>query len=116
MELTNISVNYNTEFFIAMENSNHEKHELAKKVWMDNCKQAFSTAEPGMAFNFRKDNESLRNACCEVTSEDDSDKCNLGTIWINRIKDKKQFALNALYDESLNLLKLTEQMSEKDLI
>ncbi len=92
MELTNISVNYNTEFFIAMENENHEKHDLAKKVWMDNCRQAFSSAEPGMAFNFRKDNESLRNACTEVVSEDDSDKCNLGTVWMNRCKDRKEFA------------------------
>jgi ribonucleoside-diphosphate reductase alpha chain len=92
MELTNISVNYNTEFFIAMEDENNPKHELAKQVWMDNCKQAFSTAEPGMAFNFRKDNESLRNACTEVVSEDDSDKCNLGTVWMNRCKDKKEFA------------------------
>lgn len=91
MELTNISVNYNTEFFIAIENSEHPKHEHAKKVWLDNCKQAFSTAEPGMAFNFRKDNESLRNACCEVVSEDDSDKCNLGTVWMNRCKDKREF-------------------------
>jgi ribonucleoside-diphosphate reductase alpha chain len=89
MELTNVSVIYDTEFFIAMENENHPKHDLATKVWLQNCKQAFSTAEPGMSFNFRKDAESLRNACCEVTSEDDSDKCNLGTIWINRIKDKK---------------------------
>lgn len=92
MELTNISVIYDTEFFIAIENESHPKHELAKKVWMENCKQAFSTAEPGMSFNFRKDNESLRNACTEVTSEDDSDKCNLGTIWINRIRDKKDLA------------------------
>ncbi len=92
MELTNISVNYDTEFFIAIENPQHPKHDLAKQIWMDNCKQAFSTAEPGMAFNFRKDNESLRNACTEVVSEEDSDKCNLGTIWINRIKDKKELA------------------------
>jgi ribonucleoside-diphosphate reductase alpha chain len=92
MELTNVSVVYDTEFFIAMENESHPKHELAKKVWLDNCKQAFSTAEPGMSFNFRKDNESLRNACTEVTSEDDSDKCNLGTIWLNRIKDKRDLA------------------------
>jgi ribonucleoside-diphosphate reductase alpha chain len=92
MELTNISVNYDTEFFIAIEDATHPKYELAKSIWLDNCKQAFSTAEPGMAFNFRKDNESLRNACCEVTSEDDSDKCNLGTVWINRCKDKKEFA------------------------
>jgi ribonucleoside-diphosphate reductase alpha chain len=92
MELTNISVIYDTEFFIAIENEEHPKHELSKKIWLDNCKQAFSTAEPGMSFNFRKDAESLRNACTEVTSEDDSDKCNLGTIWINRTKDKKDLA------------------------
>jgi ribonucleoside-diphosphate reductase alpha chain len=92
MELTNISVIYDTEFFIAMENENHAKHELANKVWLENCKQAFSSAEPGMSFNFRKDAESLRNACTEVTSEDDSDKCNLGTIWFNRIKDKRDLA------------------------
>lgn len=92
MELTNISVIYDTEFFIAIENEQNPKHELAKQVWLKNCHQAFSTAEPGMSFNFRKDNESLRNACCEVTSEDDSDKCNLGTVWMNRCKDKKEFA------------------------
>lgn len=92
MELTNISVIYDTEFFIAMENETHPKHELANRVWLQNCKQAFSSAEPGMSFNFRKDAESLRNACTEVTSEDDSDKCNLGTIWLNRIKDKRDLA------------------------
>ncbi len=92
MELTNISVIYDTEFFIAIENESHPKHELAKRVWLTNCLQAFSTAEPGMSFNFRKDNESLRNACTEVTSEDDSDKCNLGTLWLNRMKDKRDLA------------------------
>lgn len=92
MELTNISVVYDTEFFIAMEDKKHENHKLAKEVWEKNCLQAFSTAEPGMSFNFRKDNESLRNACCEVVSEDDSDKCNLGTIWINRIDNEDELA------------------------
>jgi ribonucleoside-diphosphate reductase alpha chain len=92
MEGTNISVIYDTEFFIAIEDESHPKHLLAKKVWSENCLQAFSTAEPGMSFNFMKDNESLRNACTEVVSEDDSDKCNLGTLWLNRIKDKKDLA------------------------
>jgi ribonucleoside-diphosphate reductase alpha chain len=92
MELTNISVIYDTEFFIAIENEQHPKHEYAKDIWLKNCTQAFSTAEPGMSFNFRKDNESLRNACCEVVSEDDSDKCNLGTLWINRFNNKKEFS------------------------
>lgn len=97
MELTNISVEYNTEFFIAIEDDKHPKHLQAKEVWLNNCKQAFSTAEPGMMFNFRKDNENLRNACTEVTSEDDSDKCNLGTIWINRCSDRKDFAKTVKY-------------------
>ena len=92
MEFTNISVIYDTEFFIAVDDETHPKHEEAKKVWLTNCKQAFSTAEPGMSFNFRKDAESLRNACTEVVSEDDSDKCNLGTVWMNRCTDRKEFA------------------------
>lgn len=92
MELTNISVIYDTEFFIAIEDRKHPLHKLAKDIWNINCRQAFSTAEPGMSFNFRKDNESLRNACTEVVSEDDSDKCNLGTIWINRISNHAELA------------------------
>lgn len=91
MESTNISVIYDTEFFLAIDNKDHAMHEQAKKVWLDNCYQAFSSAEPGMSFNFRKDGESLRNACTEVVSEDDSDKCNLGTVWMNRCIDKKEF-------------------------
>ena len=92
MELTNISVIYDTNFFIAIENEDHPDHQKAMKVWLDNCAQAFSTAEPGMSFNFRKDAESLRNQCCEVVSEDDSDKCNLGTVWMNRCDTKEEFA------------------------
>jgi ribonucleoside-diphosphate reductase alpha chain len=92
MEGTNISVIYNTEFFVAMENKNHPKNKQARKIWLENCKQAFKTAEPGMSFNFCKDNESLRNACTEVVSSDDSDKCNLGTVWINRCSTREEFA------------------------
>jgi ribonucleoside-diphosphate reductase alpha chain len=92
MELTNISVIYDTEFFIAMDDKKHHLNKHAKSVWEKNCIQAFSTAEPGMSFNFRKDNESLRNACTEVVSEDDSDKCNLGTIWLNRIESEDDLA------------------------
>lgn len=62
MEGTNISVIYDTEFFVAIQDKNHEHHKHAKTVWKENCRQAFSTAEPGMSFNFLKDNESLRNA------------------------------------------------------
>lgn len=92
MEGTNISVIYDTDFFVAIEDKNHPQHKLAKEVWTLNCKQAFSTAEPGMSFNFMKDAESLRNACTEVVSEDDSDKCNLGTVWLNRFESRDEFA------------------------
>lgn len=96
-ELTNISVNYDTEFFVAIEDEEHPLHRKAKEVFMKNCRQAFETAEPGFSFNYLKDNETLRNACTEVTSEDDSDKCNLGTLWINRFKDRKEFADGVKY-------------------
>jgi ribonucleoside-diphosphate reductase alpha chain len=92
MEGTNISVIYDTEFFKAIDDKKHPQHKHAKEVWKLNFKQAVSTAEPGMSFNFCKDSESLRNACTEVTSSDDSDKCNLGTVWINRCESKEDFA------------------------
>jgi len=92
VEGTNISVIYDTEFFVAVKDRKHPLHKHAKDVWALNCLQAFSSAEPGFSFNFLKDSESLRNACCEVVSSDDSDKCNLGTIWINRIDGREEFA------------------------
>ena len=47
--------------------------------------------EPGFSFNFfEKENETLRNACTEVTSEDDSDVCNLGSLNFARIDDLGQ--------------------------
>jgi len=92
MEGTNISVIYGTDFFQAMGDSKSPDYKLAKKVWNQNCRQAFSTAEPGMSFNYCKDYESLRNACTEVTSEDDSDKCNLGTVWMSRCENREEFA------------------------
>jgi ribonucleoside-diphosphate reductase alpha chain len=91
MEFTNISVGYDTEFFVAMEKKDHPFHKHAKQVWKQNCLQAFSSAEPGMSFNFLKDSDNLRNACCEFVSDDDSDKCNLGTLWINRFASKDEF-------------------------
>jgi len=36
---------------------------------------------------FDKENETLRNACTEVTSADDSDVCNLGSLNFGRIED-----------------------------
>jgi ribonucleoside-diphosphate reductase alpha chain len=50
------------------------------------------TGEPGFSFNFfEKVNETLRNACTEVTSEDDSDVCNLGSVNMANIDSIDRF-------------------------
>jgi ribonucleoside-diphosphate reductase alpha chain len=50
------------------------------------------TGEPGFSFNFGdKQNETLRNACTEITSEDDSDVCNLGSVNLANIDNIDEF-------------------------
>jgi len=81
MDMTNISVNYDTEWLL-----NYWKTGDVGDVFRTNVRQALSTAEPGFSFNFfDKENETLRNACTEVCSEDDSDVCNLGSLNFARI-------------------------------
>ena len=86
LDMTNISVNYDTEWLL----NYWEKGEIGN-VFESNCKQALRTGEPGFPFNFfEKENETLRNACTEVTSESDSDVCNLGSLNFARIDDLNQ--------------------------
>lgn len=81
MDFTNISVNYDTEWLL-----NYWETGDIGEVFKTNCRQALSTGEPGFSFNFfRNENETLRNACTEVTSRDDSDVCNLGSINFGRV-------------------------------
>lgn len=91
LELTNISVNYDTRFFTTINNRQSENYKLAKRVWDHNCLQAFKTGEPGFAFNNIKDAFSLRNPCGEFTSDTDSDSCNLGTIFMSKFTDRDDF-------------------------
>ena len=87
LDHTNISVNYDTEWIEDYWNNGE-----VGDVFEANVKQALSTGEPGFSFNFwDKENETLRNACTEVTSEDDSDVCNLGSINIGRIDSITEF-------------------------
>jgi ribonucleoside-diphosphate reductase alpha chain len=82
LDMTNISVNYDTEWLL-----NYWKTGKVGKVFEQNVLQAMKTAEPGFSFNFfDKEKETLRNACTEVTSEDDSDVCNLGSLNFGRIE------------------------------
>jgi ribonucleoside-diphosphate reductase alpha chain len=81
LDMTNISVNYKTDW---LELSNRAED----PVFLENVKQALRTGEPGFSFNFYgQENETLRNACTEVTSADDSDCCNLGSINLSRIEN-----------------------------
>jgi ribonucleoside-diphosphate reductase alpha chain len=88
LDMTNISVNYDTEWLL-----NYWKTGEVGDVFRTNVRQALRTAEPGFSFNFfDKENETLRNACTEVTSADDSDVCNLGSINLGRVDDLKEFS------------------------
>ena len=87
LDMTNISVNYDTEWLLG-----YWKTGEVGDVFRTNVRQALRTAEPGFSFNFfDKENETLRNACTEVTSADDSDVCNLGSINLGRVDDLKEF-------------------------
>ena len=64
-----------------------------RDVFKKNVEQALRTGEPGFSFNFfEKETETLRNACTEVTSSDDSDVCNLGSLNLSRIGSIDEFA------------------------
>lgn len=87
LDMTNISVNYDTKWLM-----NFWETGDVGDVFLRNVEQALRTAEPGFSFNFfEKENETLRNACTEVTSEDDSDVCNLGSINLGRIDGLEEF-------------------------
>ena len=105
LDMTNISVNYDDAALLNLGGHNpnpvitkHNEYNtfincLEKNpVFLQNCRQAMETGEPGFSFNFgNKQNETLRNACTEVTSEDDSDVCNLGSINLGNIHSLEEF-------------------------
>ncbi|MCP4491253.1 MAG: hypothetical protein GY820_28650 [Gammaproteobacteria bacterium] len=87
LDMTNISVNYDTEWL-----ENYKATGDVGDVFRKNVKQALQTAEPGFSFNFYEhEDETLRNACTEVTSADDSDVCNLGSINMGRVESIEEF-------------------------
>lgn len=87
LDMTNISVNWDTKFL-----EDYWRTGELPEVFYDNTRQALSSAEPGFSFNFfENERETLRNACTEVTSEDDSDVCNLGSLNMSRIEDIAEF-------------------------
>jgi ribonucleoside-diphosphate reductase alpha chain len=86
MDQTNISLNYDNKWL------DHVTQGHLPPIFIENCRKALSTGEPGFSFNFGdKENETLRNACTEVCSSDDSDVCNLGSINMGSISTLDQF-------------------------
>ena len=82
LDMMNISLNYDDAWLNNPINS----------TFMENVRQAMMTGEPGFSFNFgEKQNETLRNACTEITSEDDSDVCNLGSVNLANVKTLDEF-------------------------
>ena len=88
LDMTNISINYDTNWLLEYWNTGS-----VGDVFVKNIEQALRTAEPGFSFNFMEnENETLRNACTEVCSADDSDVCNLGSINLGRIESISELA------------------------
>jgi len=82
LDMMNISLNYDDAWLYGG----------ASDIFNENCKQALMTGEPGFSFNFgTQSNETLRNACCEITSENDSDVCNLGSVNMANVESLEEF-------------------------
>lgn len=85
LDMTNISVNYDDAWI-------RDSSQKGFAVFHENVYQAMKTGEPGFSFNFgRHSGETLRNACTEVTSSDDSDVCSLGTLNLSRFDSTQEF-------------------------
>jgi ribonucleoside-diphosphate reductase alpha chain len=104
MDTTNISVTLDDDFFYHYrdENAFVETRDPAPDggTWHDWAVRVYDTAvdhmlkhgEPGFTIDTGdKAGEVLRNACTEITSADDSDVCNLGSLVLPQFSDPQQF-------------------------
>lgn len=88
---TNISVLLDDEFFLAYHQELHPKHALAHAIYWLTVRRMLKTAEPGFSIDTGSNSgETLRNACTEITSRDDSDVCNLGSINMARVESLEE--------------------------
>ena len=87
LEGTNISIKYGDEFLKAIHNGDPR----AQHIFGLNMFQAMKTAEPGFSFNFGGKTDDLRNVCMEYSTPFSGDSCNLGTVFISRVKSLSEF-------------------------
>ena len=77
LDMTNISIGWDTAFAESI---------TIPDIWYESVRRMCKTGEPGHAYNFyENEKDTLRNACTEFTSEDDSDVCNLGSVNLGNI-------------------------------
>lgn len=89
LDMTNISINWRDSCL----DKDGKLKEEAFPLFHSSIYEMMRTGEPGHSYNFgENDSETLRNACTEITSEDDSDVCNLGSINISRISSIAEFS------------------------
>jgi ribonucleoside-diphosphate reductase alpha chain len=87
LDMTNISVILDDDFFAAY----YKNDDKAHKVYWSAIRQMLQHSEPGFSVDVGKNKkENLRNACTEITSEDDSDVCNLGSINMARVSSLEE--------------------------
>lgn len=106
MDMTNISVILDTDFFDAIENPDWRRtyadgesgeyytidHAWAMQVYWTAIEKMLSGGEPGFSVDaWENEGENLRNACTEVTSADDNDICNLGSVNMARVETLQEF-------------------------
>ena len=94
LDMTNISVILDTEFFEAYHDPEHKQHSWAVNVYDKVTERMCRTGEPGFSIDaWENEGENLRNACTEITSRDDNDICNLGSLNMARIDTWDEFVL-----------------------
>lgn len=90
-DMTNISVILDRDFFEAFDDESAADHVLAQNVYWTAIDRMVKTGEPGFSVDFYNPKESLRNACTEIVSEDDSDVCCLGSINMGQVETLNEF-------------------------
>lgn len=101
MDGTNISVILDDEFFAAMADPEYRRtdpihgevtHQRAHDVFWAAVRGALREGDPGFSVDIGANaGESGRNACTELTTRDDSDICNIGSLNLARFRTLDEF-------------------------
>lgn len=104
MDMTNISIILDTAFFEAISDPEWSRtftwqggeftatYDWAWKIYLTAVEKMLVGGEPGFSVDaWENEGENLRNACTEITSYDDNDICNLGSINMANVDSLAEF-------------------------